>query len=121
MERSTRRIEGQPMVDYRSRIAQPLPPAEAPETEVDPVVPAEETVTTARFNGELWRRFLRLAKPYWTLDKRWVARGMLVLLIGLLLGLTEFSVLFNQQSGEITSALAARESSRFWVSIWQFF
>lgn len=32
----------------------------------------------------------------------------------LLLGRTEFNVLFNQQTGEFTSALAAKDSGRFW-------
>jgi putative ATP-binding cassette transporter len=35
----------------------------------------------------------------------------------LLLGRTEFTVLFNQQSGESTSALAARDGARFWHSM----
>src|SRR6185436_16487790 len=33
----------------------------------------------------------------------------------------EFAVLFNQQSGEFTSALAARDGPRFWRSIMVFF
>ena len=39
----------------------------------------------------------------------------------LLVGYTEIAVLFNQQSGEITSALAAREAPRFRNSILVFF
>lgn len=39
---------------------------------------------------------------------------MLALLTLLLLGRTEFNVLFNQQTGEFTSALAAKDSGRFW-------
>jgi putative ATP-binding cassette transporter len=65
----------------------------------------------------LWRRFWNIAKPYWFLDERWTARGLLVILIVLLLGRTEFTVLFNQQSGEFTSALAAKDSARFWHSM----
>jgi putative ATP-binding cassette transporter len=44
-----------------------------------------------------------------------------VLLILLLVGYTELAVLFNHQSGEITSALAARDGPRFWRSILAFF
>jgi putative ATP-binding cassette transporter len=44
-----------------------------------------------------------------------VASSLLLLL--LLLGRTEFTVLFNQQSGEFTSALAARNGARFWHSM----
>lgn len=42
---------------------------------------------------------------------------MLILLILLLLGQTEFNVLFNEQTGEFTSALAAKDADRFWSSI----
>ncbi len=38
----------------------------------------------------------------------------MALLVLLLVGRTEFNVLFNQQTGEFTSALAARDSGRFW-------
>jgi putative ATP-binding cassette transporter len=67
------------------------------------------------------RRTIRLAKPYWFSDEKWKARGLLALLILLLVGYTEFAVLFNQQSGEFTSALAARDGPRFWRSILKFF
>jgi putative ATP-binding cassette transporter len=69
------------------------------------------------FDRRLWHRFWTIAKPYWQLDAKWTARGMLALLVLLLLGRTEFTVLFNQQSGEFTSALAARDAPRFWHSM----
>ena len=72
------------------------------------------------FNRRLWRRFVTMAQPYWRSDERWRARGMLALLIALLLGQTAFNVLFNQETGEFTSALAARDAERFWRSIWRF-
>jgi putative ATP-binding cassette transporter len=65
----------------------------------------------------LWQRFWDLAAPYWRLEERWKAWGLLVLLVLLLLGQTGFAVLFNEQTGEFTSALAARDSLRFWTSI----
>lgn len=65
----------------------------------------------------LWRQFWELAAPYWRLEERWKARGLLVLLVILLLGQTRFAVLFNEQTGEFTSALAARDADRFWDSI----
>jgi vitamin B12/bleomycin/antimicrobial peptide transport system ATP-binding/permease protein len=46
-----------------------------------------------------------------------VAWGLLALLVALLLGETAFNVVFNQQSGEFTSALAAKDGARFWHSI----
>ena len=75
---------------------------------------------TPGFNARLWRRFTTIARPYWTSDERWRARGLLALLICLLLGQTAFSVLFNYETGEFTSALAARDAGRFWTSIWHY-
>ena len=72
---------------------------------------------TKNFDRRLWHRFWRIARPYWFLDAKWTARGLLALLVLLLLGRTEFTVLFNQQSGEFTSALAAKDPARFWRSM----
>jgi putative ATP-binding cassette transporter len=72
------------------------------------------------FNARLWRRFVTIARPFWLSDERWRARGMLTLLVVLLLGQTAFNVLFNQETGEFTSALAARDTERFWASIWRY-
>lgn len=62
-------------------------------------------------------RFWRLAKPYWMTEERWAARRMLLWVVLLLLAETQFNVLFNQQSGEVTSALAAKDLPRFWHAI----
>ena len=78
------------------------------------------TLQEPGFNARLWRRFATIARPYWFSDERWRARGMLVLLVILLLGQTAFNVLFNQETGEFTSALAARDTDRFWASIWRY-
>lgn len=65
----------------------------------------------------LWQRFLAIATPYWREDERWKARGLLLLLVVLLLGQTQFAVLFIRQTAEFTSALAARDTARFWEAI----
>ncbi|MEO6354869.1 MAG: ABC transporter ATP-binding protein/permease [Burkholderiaceae bacterium] len=65
----------------------------------------------------LWQRFWDIAAPYWRMQEKWEAWGLLVLLVLLLLGQTGFAVLFNEQTGEFTSALAARNGARFWTSI----
>lgn len=70
-----------------------------------------------RFDYHLWRRFRAIAAPYWFGEERWQARALLVLLVLLLLGQTGFAVLFNQLTGEFTSALAAKDADRFWTSI----
>ncbi|MDE1999891.1 MAG: ABC transporter ATP-binding protein, partial [Burkholderiales bacterium] len=73
--------------------------------------------TQPGFNPQLWQRFVAMARPYWQSDERWRSRGLLALLVVLLLGQTAFSVLFNHETGEFTSALAARDADRFWLSI----
>ncbi|MGB4066159.1 MAG: ABC transporter ATP-binding protein/permease [Azonexus sp.] len=65
----------------------------------------------------LWQRFWAIASPYWRQDDKLKAWGLLTLLVLLLLGQTRFAVLFNEQTGEFTSALAARDEERFWASI----
>ncbi len=69
------------------------------------------------FDRRLWQRFWKIAKRYWVGDERLPALLLLVLLVVLLLGRTEFTVLFNEQSGEFTSALAAHDAPRFWRSM----
>ena len=70
-----------------------------------------------RFDQHLWHRFKAIAAPYWFGEDKWPARGLLALLVLLLLGQTGVDVLFNQLTGEFTSALAARDEDRFWNSI----
>lgn len=83
-------------------------------------MPAPSVERPSGFNLALWRRFVQMASPYWHSDERWRARGQLLLLIALLLGQTAFNVVFNNESGEFTSALAARDAPRFWASIQRF-
>ena len=58
-----------------------------------------------------------MASPYWRQEEKWKAWGLLVLVVVLLLGQTGFAVLFNAQTGEFTSALASRDSERFWHAV----
>jgi len=69
------------------------------------------------FSHHLWKRFRDVAVPYWREDEKLRAWGLLALLVLLLLGQTRFAVLLNEQTGEFTSALAARDEARFWHSI----
>ena len=85
----------------------------APET-----TPAEaDRIERARFDLTRWRRFRAIAGPYWRSEERWRASVLLVTAAVLLLGQTAFNLQFVQQSGELTSALAARDAARFWASI----
>jgi vitamin B12/bleomycin/antimicrobial peptide transport system ATP-binding/permease protein len=74
-----------------------------------------------RLDLKLLRRSLALAKPYWRSKERRKAWWLLVMVIVLLIADTKFNVLFNEQTGEFTSALAARDAARFWHSIRIFF
>ena len=71
-------------------------------------------------NRQMWLRFLTIAKPYWVSEKRWSLWAGLGLLALLLLLQTISSVLFNRESGEFISALADKDSLRFWDSIWRY-
>jgi putative ATP-binding cassette transporter len=68
-------------------------------------------------NSQLWYRFWGIAAPYWRHEEKWKAWALLLLVVGLLLGQAYFAVLVNEQTGEFTSALAARQEERFWTSI----
>lgn len=68
-------------------------------------------------DGNLWRRFLDIAKPYWLSREKWKAWALLSILVCLLLGQTWTNVLFNEQTGEFASALAAKDGDRFWYAI----
>lgn len=65
----------------------------------------------------LWYRFWGIATPYWHGEEKWKAWGLLVLVALMLIGQAYFAVLLNEQTGEFTSALAARQEERFWTSI----
>jgi len=65
----------------------------------------------------LWQRFWTIATPYWRHEEKWLAWGLLALLLLLLLGQAQVAVLLNEQTGEFTSALAARQEDRFWAAI----
>jgi len=64
-----------------------------------------------------WKQFVRVAKPYWLGDQKKAAWTLLALLIALMLAETQFAVMLNNQSGEMTSALAGKDADRFWKSV----
>ncbi len=71
-----------------------------------------------------WKRlklpsFFAIAKPYWYSEEKWKGRGLITLLAILLLGNTVFNVFLNEQAGEFTSALAAMNPDRYWVSVYK--
>lgn len=64
-----------------------------------------------------WKQFISVAKPYWQGNEKKTAWGLLLLLIVLMLAETQLAVMLNNQSGEMTSALAGRDGERFWKSV----
>lgn len=70
-----------------------------------------------RLSAAAWRQFMLIAKPYWLGDQRKAAWGLLALMIVLMLCETQLAVLLNDKTGELTSALAARDPSRFWLAV----
>ena len=65
----------------------------------------------------VWKQFVHVAKPYWLGDQKKAAWTLLALLVVLMLAETQFAVMLNNQSGEMTSALAGKDADRFWKSV----
>jgi vitamin B12/bleomycin/antimicrobial peptide transport system ATP-binding/permease protein len=61
-----------------------------------------------------FRKLWRLTKPYWTSEERWVARGLLALVIALNLGTVYLNVLFNDWYGRFYDALQDKNLPHFW-------
>ena len=74
-------------------------------------------MATAAASDSALKRFLTVARPYWTGDRRVWAWCFLVALIVLMLADTQLAVLLNDQTGELTSALAAHDAPRFWAAV----
>jgi vitamin B12/bleomycin/antimicrobial peptide transport system ATP-binding/permease protein len=70
-----------------------------------------------RFNFKVFKRFWAIAKPYWSGDEKWKARGLLLLIAGLLLAYTGLSVVLNNQRGALISSLSAKDEGRFWQTV----
>ena len=73
--------------------------------------------TVAADAPSAWGRFLVVARPYWTGDRKRVAWAVLVGLIALMLLDTQLAVMVNDKTGELTSALSARDEDRFWAAV----
>ena len=79
--------------------------------------PPPKRPRTARLSLAAWRQFIGVAKPYWLEGERKKAWAMLLLLVVLMLLETKFAVMLNDQAGDMTSAMAARDGDRFWTTV----
>jgi putative ATP-binding cassette transporter len=78
---------------------------------------AKKRRRTPPLSLEAWKQFVRVAKPYWMEEEKKRAWTLLLLLIVLMLVETKVAVMLNNQAGEMTSALAAKEGDRFWAAV----
>jgi vitamin B12/bleomycin/antimicrobial peptide transport system ATP-binding/permease protein len=65
------------------------------------------------FFSNVWR----LVKPYWNSEEKWIARGLLVVVIGLNLGQVFLNVQFNSWYGRFYDALQQKNLTVFWHEI----
>src|SRR4029078_3167472 len=72
-----------------------------------------------KLSRDFWTRFVSLASRYWRSHEKWTGGGLLASLVLLMFGQTGSGVLFNQQTGDLTSALAAKDVDRFWRTIYE--
>ena len=60
---------------------------------------------------------MSVARPYWLGDQKRMAWGLLALLVGLMVLETQLAVMLIDKTGELTSALAAKQVDRFWSAV----
>lgn len=72
-----------------------------------------------KLNRHLWTQFASIAAPYWRSEKKRTAWALLLALVLLLFGQVWTEVLFIQQTGDFTSALAKNDANRFWRNIYE--
>src|SRR6516165_7293550 len=62
------------------------------------------------FLASLWR----LTRPYWFAEERWVARGLLALVVALNLGDVGTSVWYNSWNADFFNAIQDKNQALFW-------
>jgi putative ATP-binding cassette transporter len=76
------------------------------------------TTQQKRLDPQLWHKFVKLAKPYWFSEKKWQARGLLVLLLFLALAVNAINVAISFIFRRIDTSLATfpqtQDASVFW-------
>ncbi len=67
-----------------------------------------------------WRTVWQLIKPYWFSDERWRARGLLLAIVALALGMVYLNVLFNEWNLAFYNALQNKNFEEFKQQLWRF-
>jgi putative ATP-binding cassette transporter len=67
-----------------------------------------------------WRAVWRLIKPYWSSEEKWKARGLLVTVISLALGMVYLNVQFNDWNRDFYNALENKNFDAFKNQLWRF-
>src|ERR1700751_4970877 len=66
------------------------------------------------FNQSFLTALWRLTRPYWFSEERWVARGLLVLVIALNLGDVATSVWYNSWNADFFNTIQDKNQALFW-------
>lgn len=91
-------------------------PTPAPES-LPPVSNKSPRSRPPTLSRAAWKQFMGVARPFWSGDKKRTAWGLLALLIALMVCETQLAVMLIDKTGEMTSALAARQTDRFWAAV----
>ncbi|MBO1347340.1 MAG: ABC transporter ATP-binding protein/permease [Hormoscilla sp. GUM202] len=67
-----------------------------------------------KFDWQLWKKFLAIAKPYWFSEEKWGARGILALLLLLSLSVSGLNVLISFVGRIFQNALVEKNPEEFW-------
>ena len=69
-----------------------------------------------RFVSDCWR----LAKPYWSSEDRWAARGLLAVVVAMNLGMVYINVLLNKWQSTFFNAIQEKNAEVFFRQLWVF-
>ncbi|MBC6475266.1 MAG: ABC transporter ATP-binding protein/permease [Hormoscilla sp. GM102CHS1] len=67
-----------------------------------------------KFDWQLWKKFLAIAKPYWFSEEKWGARGILALLLLLSLSVSGLNVLISFVGRIFQNALVEKNPEEVW-------
>lgn len=67
-----------------------------------------------------WRTMWHLVRPYWVSEEKWRARGLLLTIIVLALGMVYLEVLFNTWNRDFYNALETKNYAAFTAQLWRF-